>query len=65
MAERKERYTLVVKPTFEDYANEFSKFDKLGCKTLREAKSWYDILTESEKKKSYIWDNVRECKVEL
>ena len=65
MAERKERYTLVVKPTFSDYANEFSKFDKLDYKTLREAKSWYDILTENEKKNSYIWDNVRECKVEL
>ena len=65
MAERKERYTLVVKPTFSDYANEFSKFDKLDCKTLREAKSGYDILTKNEKKNSYIWDNVRECKVEL
>ena len=52
MAERKDRYTLVVKPTFSDYANEFSKFDKLDCKTLREAKSWYDILTENEKKNS-------------
>jgi hypothetical protein len=65
MAERKDRYTLVVKPTIPDYFNEFSKFSKLDCKTLREAKSWYDILTENEKKNSYIWDNVRECKVEL
>lgn len=65
MAERKERYTLVVKPTLEEYANEMSKFSKLDCKSLREAKSWYEILTESEKKNSYIWDNVRECKVEL
>ena len=65
MAGRKERYTLVVKPTLEEYANEMSKFSKLDCKSLREAKSWYEILTESEKKNSYIWDNVRECKVEL
>lgn len=65
MAERKERYTLVVKPTLEEYANEMSKFSKLDCKSLREAKSWYEILTENEKKNSYIWDNVRECKVEL
>ena len=65
MAKRKERYTLVVKPTFYEFANEMSKFSKLDCKTLREAKSWYEILTENEKKNSYIWDNVRECKVEL
>ena len=65
MATRKERYTLVVKPTFPDYANEFSKFSKLDCKTLREARSWYDILTTKEKESSYIYDNVRECRVEL
>lgn len=65
MAERKERYTLVVEPTLEGYANEMSKFSKLDCKSLREAKSWYEILTKSEKENSYIWDNVRECKVEL
>lgn len=65
MATRKERYTLVVKPTFPDYANEFSKFSKLDCKTLREARSWYDILTQKEKENSYIYDNVRECRVEL
>lgn len=58
------RYTLVVKPTFPDYANELSKFSRLDCKTLREAKEWYGILTESERKHSYIWDNVKECKVE-
>lgn len=65
MAERKERYTLVVKPTFPDYANELSKFSKLDCKTLSEAISWYDILTSNEKKHSYIYDNVRGCRVEL
>ena len=65
MATAKSRYTLVVKPTFPDFANELKKFERLDCKTLVEAKEWYGILTESEKKKSYIWDNVRECKVEL
>ena len=59
------RYTLVVKPTFPDYANEFSKFSKLDFKTLREARSWYDILTAKEKENSYIYDNVKECRVEL
>ena len=62
---RKERYTLVVKPTFSDYVNEFAKFSKLDCKTLREAKEWYGILTKSEKENSYIFDNVRGCKVKV
>lgn len=61
MSVRKERYTLVVKPP-SDYSNEVSKLD---CKTLREARSWYDILTKKEKESSYIYDNVRECRVEL
>lgn len=59
------RYTLVVKPTFAEYANEMSKFSRLDCKTLREAKEWFDILTTEEKKHSYIWDNVKECKVDF
>ena len=61
----KERYTLVVKPTFSDYAVELSKFSKLHCKTLREAKEWYGILTEREKENSYIYDNVKETKVDV
>lgn len=65
MATAKLRYTLVVKPTFPDFANELKKFERLDYKTIREAKEWYDILTESEKKRSYIYDNVRGCKVEL
>lgn len=59
------RYTLVVKPTFSDFANEFSKFEKMACKTLREAKEWYSILTKSERENSYIFDNVRGCRVEI
>ena len=65
MANRKERYTLVVKPTFPDFALELSKHSKLDCKTLREAKEWFGILTEREKEHSYIYDNVRECRVEI
>lgn len=61
----KERYTLVVKPTFPDFANGFSMFEKINYKTLREAKEWYDILTAKEKERSYIYDNVKECRVEV
>lgn len=59
------RYTLVVKPTFSDFANEFAKFEKMPCKTLREAKEWYGILTKSERENSYIFDNARGCRVEI
>ena len=65
MATAKLRYTLVVKPTFPDFANELKKFERLDCKTLVEAKEWYGILTDRERKRSYIYDNVRACRVEL
>ena len=61
----KERYTLVVKPTFPDFANELRKFDRINCKTLREAKEWFGVLTEDEKKRSYIRDNVKQCNVDI
>lgn len=65
--QRKERYTLVVNPVNPnaDFKKEFASFNKLDCKTLREAKEWYDILTSNEKKYSYIYDNVKQCRVEL
>lgn len=65
MAERKERYTLVIGSPSPELTKQLKRTCSIDCKTLREAKSWYDIQTESEKKRSYIWDNVRECKVEL
>jgi hypothetical protein len=66
-AQRKERYTLVVNPVNPNagFKKEFAKINKLDCKTLREAKEWYDILTKIEKKHSYIYDNVKQCKVEI
>lgn len=65
--ERNKRYTLVANPVNPDagFKKEFIKFSKLDCKTLAEAKEWYNILTETEKKHSYIYDNVRACRVEL
>jgi len=59
-----ERYTLFVKPTFAGFANDKEKFSKLNCKTIREAREWFSILTDGEKKESYIYDNVRQTRVE-
>lgn len=63
MAGKKERYTLFVKPFLSDYYKK-DKHEEISCKTLKEAKNLFGILTENEKKISYIWDNVKKCRVE-
>ena len=59
------RYTLVIKPSFCEVALGKGKHEKIDCKTLAEAKGLFSILTDGEKKESYIYDNVKECKVEI
>lgn len=59
------RYTLFVKPDFCEFAIGKGKFSKLDCKTLAEAKGFFSILTDGEKKESYIYDNVKQCKVKI
>lgn len=61
-----ERYTIFIRPTFSAFANNCKKekFSKLNCKTLREARQWFSILSDGEKKESYIYDNVKKKKVE-
>ena len=62
---QKLRYTLFVKPSFVEVCLEKGKHSKLDCKTLKEAKAYFDILTDGEKEKSYIYDNVKQEKVKI
>lgn len=59
------RYTLVIIPKFVDFCLEKSKHEKMDFKTLKEAKGYFGILTDGEREKSYIFDNVTKKKVEL
>lgn len=59
------RYTLVIIPKFVDFCLERSKHEKVDFKTLKEAKEYFGILTDGEREKSYILDNVTNKKVEL
>jgi len=59
------RYTLVIVPMFVDFSLGKSNFEKVDFKTLREARDYFGILTDEEREKSYIFDNVTKKKVEL
>lgn len=62
---QKLRYTLFVKIPFAKFCLEKGKYSEIDCKTLKEAKAYFDILTDGEKEKSYIYDNVKQEKVKI
>lgn len=59
------RYTLVIVPTFVDFSLDKGKHEKIDFKTLKEAKKYSTILTDCEKKNSYILDNVTKKKIKI
>ena len=56
---QKERYTIVIKPSYCMRMMANHKVERLDCKTLKEAKAYMGILTKEEKERAYIYDNVK------
>lgn len=54
-----DRYILVVK------SKHFLDIDRIEFKTLREAKMYYDIMTQEEKECAYIYDVVKHERVTI
>jgi hypothetical protein len=56
---QKERYTIVIKPSYYMRMTANHNVERLDCKTLKEAKAYMGILTKEEKERAYIYDNVK------